>query len=114
MESVIPKHEEVGLLVNQNDDEIADNNHDNVMTCHDAAKWILFAIGKEYEEAFTFVAKKLGMPVNGDKFSAEPILELLVNECYADGCCQRIYTSFQPNASFVGWDMTFYNQSQIK
>jgi len=76
LESVIPKHEEVGLLVDQNDDEIADNNHDNVMTCHDAAKWILFAIGKEYEEAFTFFAKKSGMPVNGDKFSAEEFLAM--------------------------------------
>jgi len=68
LESVIPKQKKIGPSVIIDNDKIADNN-DCGMTTDDTAKWILYAIGKEYEEAFTFVAKKLGMPVHGDKFS---------------------------------------------
>jgi len=75
LESVIPKQNKIQVSVDNAEDDIAEND-DSGRTTEDAAKWILFAIGKEHEEAFTFVAKKLGMPVNGDKFSPEEFLAM--------------------------------------
>jgi len=79
LESVIPKQKKIGVSM---DDDVHDPNDDDDdddevgTTIEDAAKWILYAIGRDHEDAFTHVAKELGMPVNLERLSAEEFLAM--------------------------------------
>jgi len=46
------------------------------MTIEDVAEWILYAIGRYYEDAFTHVAKEHGMPVSSERLSAKEFLAM--------------------------------------
>jgi len=77
LESLIPKQDKIGVSIdNVTEGEASDNDQEVGATTEDATQWILYAIGRDYENAFTHVAKELGMPVNSERLSAEEFLAM--------------------------------------
>jgi len=86
VESIIPKQSKIGVAIEDevtiNDDIAegdADGNDKVGAAAADAAKWILYA-GRDYKDAFTDVAKELGMPANLERLSAEEFLAMSNDE----------------------------------